>query len=245
MSVLPQIRLAFADDLRQVPLLEKLGEEPLARLAAGTSHITCADHTQLFSEGTRAQCLHILLSGTVELFTADDKEMVTAIIWPGEPFIPAAALSDEAYLVSARTLGPSQLLCIEAALFRAELAQNPELGIRVIRTLCAQFRLLQRSLIATVQPRPASQRLGAFLLRLIEARGKQGCVDLPIPKYKLAARLGMTPETVSRSLGVLRRHGLVVRGRRVVIADRARFERYCRRHAPVSRSDTNLRIEAL
>jgi CRP/FNR family transcriptional regulator, transcriptional activator FtrB len=39
---------------------------------------------------------------------------VLLILWPPETFLPAAALTDEPYLLSARALSPSRLLALDA-----------------------------------------------------------------------------------------------------------------------------------
>jgi CRP/FNR family transcriptional activator FtrB len=46
-------------------------------------------------------------------------------------------------------------------------------------------------------------------------------------KRNLAARIGMTPETLSRTLQVLADNGLVVRGRQIIVRDRDRITEFC------------------
>lgn len=241
----PRSRPARPDEIGRLSLLDGLPETLVASLARASVILDCPGPVALFAEGERPHCLYVLLDGMVELFTgAQGRETVTSIVWPGELFLPAAALADELYLVGARTTGRARLICIHAGRFRTELAANAVLAARVNKVLCGQFRMLQRSLIESRQ-RAAPQRLGAFLLRLIQARGKQGCVDLPVRKYSLASRLSMSPESVSRSLRVLRRHGLVMHGSRAVIANRARLERFCRPDPLRDGPDGNLDTAAM
>jgi DNA-binding transcriptional regulator YhcF (GntR family) len=66
-----------------------------------------------------------------------------------------------------------------------------------------------------------------------------------MPKRNLAARIGMTPETLSRTLQILADNGLQVRGRQIIVRDRSRIEDFCGPDpCPVSESE-RLKINAL
>lgn len=215
-------------DLDAAPLLLGLDPGLRERLTEGAIRHDCPDRTLLFEEGAGSDRLYFLCAGIVELFTCDsDRDAVMAIVWPPEALIPAAAMMDAPFLVSARTLGRAQLLSLDAELVRQEACRDAAFAWGLNQILAAQFRMLQRSL-KELKLRDATQRLGAFLLRLIDVRGKHGCADLPVPKYVLASRLGMAAESLSRSLQLLREHGLIVRGSRAILVDRAAFERFCR-----------------
>jgi CRP/FNR family transcriptional activator FtrB len=92
--------------------------------------------------------------------------------------------------------------------------------------------------------RNAAQRLGSFLLKLSD-KADLGSAELPMPKRNLAARIGMTPETLSRTLQVLADNGLVVRGRQIIVRDRRQIETFCGPDpCPVSDAE-HLKINAL
>jgi CRP-like cAMP-binding protein len=75
--------------------------------------------------------------------------------------------------------------------------------------------------------RTAAQRVASFLLRLVDLQPDTGAPILPIAKRHLAARLGMTAETLSRMLQVVADNGLHLRGRTIIVHDRARVEKFC------------------
>src|SRR5687767_14427246 len=81
--------------------------------------------------------------------------------------------------------------------------------------------------IIDLKCRSAPQRLALFLLRLADQGGTAAGVELPIPKRNLAARVGMTAETLSRTLQTLAENGLQVRGNRIIVRDRERIEAFC------------------
>lgn len=231
--------------IESLPLAANLGSATIDGLALDAEILDCGEGTILFREGEKPEHLFALLSGIAELFTnAQEREPSLSLVWPPELLMPAAALTLKPYLVSARTLGRARLLCLNAAHLRQAALTDANLSFRLTTILCGQFRMLQRN-IKDTRLRDAPQRLGAFLYRLIQAHGEHGCVDLPLPKYRLAARLGITPESVSRALPVLRQNGLELRGSRAILLDRQRFERFCATDPLMDGVETGLHATAL
>ena len=213
--------------LDRLPLLDGLPAAARERLLEDARLRDCDRGALLFEEGAAADRLFVLLSGAVELYTsAEGRDAVLLILWPPETFLPAAALTDEPYLLSARTLSPSRLLALDAARVRTVVRECPVLAHRITQILSGQCRTAVRH-IKDLKLRSAPQRLGAFLLRLVDETGRDGCADLPVAKATIASRLDLSAETLSRALHVLREEGLTVRGSRLVLHDRERFERFC------------------
>ena len=157
----------------------------------------------------------------------DGRETVVDILWPVDCFVMAAALSGEPYLVTARTLLPSEALLLEAANLRRCVAEDPALAGTMLGLMAGQHRRMVRQ-VMDLKLRTATQRLGCFLLRLIDATGNGPAASLPFAKATLASRLGMTPENLSRAFRALEPAGIDVEGSRVVVRDRAKVEALCR-----------------
>jgi CRP/FNR family transcriptional activator FtrB len=166
------------------------------------------------------------------------------LLTPGDSFMPAAALYDEPYLLSARTLAPSRVLMIDANVVRNEAKQTPEFGMAISRLLAGQFRLSLR-IILDLKCRSPSERLTAFLLRLHDMRPPGTVAQIPFTKRQLSARIGMQPETLSRTLQVLAGNGLYLRGREIIVADRAKAEAFCGEDPYPSGSEDELGVYAL
>jgi len=64
--------------------------------------------------------------------------------------------------------------------------------------------------------RSGPERLAAWLLRQVQP---QQPTILPYNKRRIAARLGMTPENLSRSFAVIAPHGVTRQASRITIAD--------------------------
>lgn len=217
----------------------------LQRLLCGSARRSCPAGTILFEEGQAPTCLHILLSGVVELFsTCGPRDYGILILAPGDLFMPAASLFGEPYLNSARVLGRSKLLMLDTKVVRAEAAASTELALRMARALAGQFRMAVRHII-DLKCRSAPQRLALFLLRLADQSGTAAGAELPIPKRSLAARVGMTAETLSRTLQTLAENGLHVRGNRIIVRDRQRIDAFCGPRIYPDAADGSLDVYAL
>ena len=74
---------------------------------------TFPPHVDLIAEGEPSDFLHILLSGSVDLYASwNGRETSLATVRPVSTFILAATIRDAPYLMSARTLAPSRILMI-------------------------------------------------------------------------------------------------------------------------------------
>ncbi|MET1755935.1 hypothetical protein ABVV53_10765 [Novosphingobium sp. RD2P27] len=54
----------------------------------------------------------------------------------------------------------------------------------------------------------------------------------------------MTPETLSRALQIVREHGLVLRGRKVILNDRAKVQEFCKPSPLRDGGEANLYVRA-
>lgn len=211
---------------RKVPMFAALDEQQLGRLMRQAKVQSYGAGTVLFEEGKQPDHLHVLLKGVVELYIAfGSRECGILLLSPGDIFMPAASLFKEPYLNSARVLRRARVVMLDVEVVRAETLRSTELALRLSRALAGQFRMAVRHII-DLKCRSAPQRLASFLLRLVEESSLSASAELPVSKRSLAARVGMTAETLSRTLQTLAEHGLQVRGTRVIVHDRQRIEAF-------------------
>ena len=238
-----QVRPADRLTAERVPLLSGLPRQQVDSLLQFASIQRYPRGTTLFEEGEYADKLHVVLSGTVEVFsTCRGREWGLFLMNSGDVLMPVAALYSEPYLNSARTAAFCRLLLLDAERVRAQAAASAEFAIRLGRAIAGQLRMTMRQVLE-LKCRNAAQRLGSFLLKLSDKEGTTA--ELPMPKRNLAARIGMTPETLSRTLQVLADNGLVVRGRQIIVRDRGQIESFCGPEpCPISDAE-RLKINAL
>jgi CRP/FNR family transcriptional activator FtrB len=162
----------------------------------------------------------------------------------GDVFMPAAALYSEPYLISGRALTAARLLIIDADVVRREAQGCSELALALTRIMAGQWRVALK-IILDLKCRSPSQRLAAFLLRLHDGAQSEVAAEIPFSKRQLAARIGMQPETLSRTLQTLAANGLHLRGRQIIVTDRAAAEEFCGPDPYPPASEYELGVHAL
>jgi CRP/FNR family transcriptional activator FtrB len=140
--------------------------------------------------------------------------------------LPTAALHGEPLLVSARAMTTTKLIVFDPATVDQVMEESRILADNIMRAMSGQWRMCVRSIL-DLNCRTAAQRLASFLLRLVDLQSGSGTPILPIAKRHLAARLGMTAETLSRMLQVVAGNGVHLRGRSIIVHDRRRAEAFC------------------
>lgn len=211
----------------QVPFLAALPVPTRERLLEKARIERFAQRAVLLKDGEVPKDLHIVLNGIVDLScTYKAHECTALILSAGDVSMPAAALFQEHYLISARALTPARVLLIDSETLREEARRSPELALSLARIIAGQWRLALK-IILDLKCRTPSQRLASFLLRLHDAQRSEAVAEVPFSKRQLASRVGMQPETLSRTLQTLAANGLYLRGREIVLKDRQAIEAFC------------------
>ena len=178
--------------------------------------------------GQHPDFLHVLVDGLVELYAhSAGRDTTMRIVEPVTSFILAAVITDQPYLMSARTIAPSRILLVPAALVREVVKDDCALMQATMRELAQAYRDMVRAL-TDMKLRQSVERLGNFILLESSERGGAVQFDLPVEKRILASLLGMTPENLSRAFKGLQPYGVTVEGTRIAIADQADLERFAR-----------------
>jgi CRP/FNR family transcriptional activator FtrB len=178
---------------------------------------------QLVRQGTRADFLHVLVEGSIELFAEwQGRDSTMAILRPVSSFILAAAIRDARYLMSARTLETCRVVLIPAADLRAALRRDADFAVDVVEELARCYRSMVRH-TKNLKLRSARERLAAYLLKLSARNGDAAGFTLPHEKRLIASYLGITPESLSRALKALAAEGVHVQGARVTLTGRDRL----------------------
>lgn len=201
-----------------------LGAEAINRLTLNAVAQTVPKGAVLFLQGDRPAFVHLVLSGRVSLGAEDahGHSTIVEIFREGQLFILAAAILDKPYLMTARALVDSRVMMIPADRFNAMLDAEPRFSRALVDVLAEHWRLLVRQ-IKDLKLRSSGERLGTYLLMRIDARSGMAVLRLDEELNVIAARLGMTPESLSRAFGNLRAHGVRSQGRQVTIDDVAKL----------------------
>ena len=215
-------------DIRKLDLFAQMADDNFTSLMRGAYVQNFPAQIELITEGEPSDFLHIVVSGSVDLFsTWNGRETSMATVRPISTFILAATIKDAPYLMSARTLEKSRIALIPSQDVRAIFGADSNFA-RVIVTELAQC---YRSVIKAqkvLKLRTSLERLANYLLRQQRRAGGAASFDLDFEKRRLASVLGMTAENLSRAFKGLQPYGLEVDGTRITITNQAEFERFAK-----------------
>lgn len=208
--------------IERSPFVQAAGPEAMAELLAASFTQVLPRGAVLFEQGDEAQMLHLMLEGRLGLqATAESPaQTMVEIFGPGEIVLAPAVVLALPYLASAVALTEVRVLMIPAPLFRQALARSLPLARATTELLARHWRLMVDQVV-DLKLRSAEQRVGRFLARRLPEETGAGSVDLAEPRGAIAGRLGITPETLSRTLAALEAAGRIrVAARRIDIPDR-------------------------
>lgn len=233
------------DDLVGLPFFEGVERGVIEALAPAFAAHQFRAGTVLMKQGERLAKLQIVNRGIVELTRMDgEHEFGVLLLSARDLIMPAAAVFNERWLVSVRALTTVRILEIDVNAVRAALTRSPRLSVNLMKAVSGQWRMAVRNIL-DLNCRTAAQRLGAFLLRLADLQEDGNAAVLPIRKRYLASRLGITPETLSRTLQIVADHGLHLRGRAIIVRDRTQIEEFCGPDPYPDRDERLLNVYAL
>lgn len=167
----------------------------------------------LFEQGDEPDFLHVLLEGSVGLQAGVEGSGRTMVelFGAGELFLAPAVVLRLPYLASAVALTEVRVLMIAADAFREGVARSHELCAATTQLLARHWRLMVDQVV-DLKLRSAEERVARFVARRVSEEVGAGSALLPEPRTAIAARLGMTPETLSRALAGLEQKGKLQRG---------------------------------
>lgn len=199
--------------LRRTPFFGAAGAEAMAELVRLSFTQLLPRGTVVFEQDEQPDFLHVLLAGSIGLQTTAETggKTIVEIFGPGEVFLAPAVLLRLPYLASAVALTEIRVLMIPAESFRAGVRSDVALAGATIELLARHWRLMVDQVV-DLKLRSAEGRVARFIARRVSEESGAGTAALPEPRTAIAARLGMTPETLSRTLTALEEKGALRRG---------------------------------
>jgi CRP/FNR family transcriptional regulator, dissimilatory nitrate respiration regulator len=223
----PGLLPADLELIRRTPLLGGLDQRALAELLEHAAVRRFENDAVLFLQDEPATSFYVVLDGWVRLYreTAEGQESTIAILTPGESFAEATLFMGGTYPVTAAVVDGARLLMIRGQPFLRQLHANPALALNMLASMSVHLRRLVRQ-VEQLTVRSSTERLADFLLRLAPTGGTSAIIELPWDKALVATRLGMRPETLSRSLAKLRDLGVEAHGARITIREVKTLRQY-------------------
>jgi CRP/FNR family transcriptional regulator, anaerobic regulatory protein len=179
---------------------ERLSHAALRRLAA-KEHVFC--------EGDEREHVFRVEDGVIAVYKTlpDGRRQIIDFAYPGD-LIGLGVLNE--HVLSAQATVPSRVRCLSAAALERMAETDAGLALKLYKSVCQELAAT-RSLLVTVGQRSAIERVAAFLVALHRRTAANGSstINLAMRRSDIADLLGLTIETVSRTLTKLRTMGVI------------------------------------
>lgn len=181
------------------------------RLAEIMNTIKINPNETIFDESEPARFVFTVREGAVKVYKllADGRRQVTGFLGPGD-FL--GLTHNEAYAYSAEAVTPTVLCRFPRQKLESLLAEIPRLEQRLLGIASHELAAAQDQMMLLGR-KSARERVVSFLLMLSDAAVRRNQQDnpvlLPMTRTDIADYLGLTIETVSRTLSRLKAKGLI------------------------------------
>jgi CRP/FNR family transcriptional regulator len=179
----------------------------------------------LFAEGDRADAVYEMVSGMVRLYKLlpDGRRQVTGFLTAGQ----LLGLAPEGTCVfNAEAITDVSVCCYKRAAFERLIDEVPGFARRLLAVTSHELHAAQDQMVLLGR-KTASEKVASFLLLMAASqRGGETGIDVPMTRGDIADYLGLTVETVSRTLTRLRQDGLIAlpNPTRILFIDRKGLE---------------------
>lgn len=213
----------LVERLRRFTNISREGEQALLELSQRDVR-EYDRHTDLFKEGDKPPCAHLLLDGWAARYKSleDGRQQISAFLIPGDLF------DLKVYLVSEMDHSVKALTPIKTALIQKDeidalMDEYPETAKGLFWQQMV-LSAIEREWVVNIGRRRAYERVAHWLyeiylrLRDIGATDGNSC-RLPVTQRDLADAVGLTPVHLNRVLQQLRHDGLIEldQGRLVIV----------------------------
>ena len=213
--------------LRQSRIFHDLPHEDIVAVAEGCQLRNLRKGEMLFREGDPTEGFFVIQLGQIGVYfvTPEGREQMFSVFRAPESFGEAALVSLETYPANAVALEYSRVILVRKAHFRELVARKPQLALQMLASMSLHLKELLR-LLQNSRGRQIEARLAEWMMQQspAAAAGCPAVFELPVAKKVLASQLGVTSETLSRTLARFRAAKIVrVAGPKIFVLDAPRL----------------------
>jgi CRP/FNR family transcriptional regulator, nitrogen fixation regulation protein len=181
-------------------------------------------NTEIFGENEPADYVYKVVSGGVRTYKilSDGRRQVGGFYLPGDVF--GLQFADE-HVFSAEAITDTKVLVVKRSALTALAGRDATVGKQLFQLTSGELRRMQDRILLLVKS--AQERVASFLLEMAERACANNIVELPMSRQDIADYLGLTIETVSRTLTGLETAAAieVPSSRRIVLRNRSALNR--------------------
>jgi CRP-like cAMP-binding protein len=181
-------------------------------------------NAEIFGENEPAEYLYKVISGSVRTYKIlnDGRRQIGGFYMPGDIF--GLQFTDE-HSFSAEAVTDAKVLVIKRSALAALAGRDASVARELFNVTGRELRRVQEHVMLLVKS--AQERVASFLIEMAERAAGGNIVELPMSRQDIADYLGLTIETVSRTLTGLESAATieVPSSRRIVLRNRAALNR--------------------
>jgi len=153
----------------------------------------------LFYEGDKPKSLILLISGILQIYKTDNKgnKIVLHTFYPQELIAEIANFENMAYPATAEFMTSGKVVHINYKEFEKKFLKNPEISFTIIKSLANKIKYLE-NVITNDIVLSSTARVAKFIYEYEEE-------FLRLKKNEIATLMNITPETLSRIIGKLKK----------------------------------------
>jgi CRP/FNR family transcriptional regulator, nitrogen fixation regulation protein len=198
MSTLSRSHLRGSLPLQNGPHMESI--EPGGAMECIGAPMLFRRHSEIYGEGEPADYLYKVMTGVVRTckVLADGRRQVGGFYFQGDTF---GLETGATHAYSAEVITECRVLVAKHSTLIARAKTDHEVAFQFWMLTGRELRRLQDHVLLLIKNAP--ERVAAFLLALAERSSTGNSIELPMSRQDIADHLGLTIETVSRTLSYL------------------------------------------
>ena len=181
-------------------------------------------NTEIFGENEPADYVYKVLAGAVRTYKvfADGRRQIGGFYLPGDVF---GLETDDCHTFSAEAINDAKILVVKRSALMALAVRDNEVARELWSMMGQEMRRVQDHILLLIKS--AKERVVGFLLEMAERVPGSNNIELPMTRQDIADYLGLTMETVSRTLTDLQTGASIklASARRIVLQDRGALRR--------------------
>jgi CRP/FNR family transcriptional regulator, nitrogen fixation regulation protein len=181
-------------------------------------------NTEIFGENEPADYVYKVISGSVRTYNilSDGRRQIGGFYMPGDIF---GIEFDGDHTSAAEAINETKVLVVKRSALEALAGRDPSVARELYALTARELRRVQDRILLLIKS--AQERVAGFLLEMAQRATGGNAIDLPMSRQDIADYLGLTIETVSRTLTSLETSATieVPTSRRIVLRNRPALSR--------------------
>ena len=183
-----------------------------------------ARNAEIYGENEPADYLYKIVSGAVRTYKVlvDGRRQIGGFYLPGDMF---GLETGEDHAFSAEAITGCKIIVIKRSAVAVQAARDNDVARQMWELTARELRRTQDRILVLIKS--AQERVAGFLLEMAERSSVGGAVELPMSRQDIADYLGLTIETVSRTLTQLEKTAAIElpTSRRILLRNRTALNR--------------------